>query len=141
MIGDVEASAAEDDRRRGEDAADGTMPVRAEWHRLVSHVLSALETNAAGRTFEGIEGHGHTAMAVSNHVPGTGDYNSLESAWHVRIGYLLTTWIVFGLAASVFGMVSVSRPFSYFASALSASTGMLMLRVRWNLPWVRSCST
>ena len=82
----------------------------------------------------------------------TGPEWSLQAVWHrlkphtpehyltgIAFGlaprpYLLTTAIVFGLTASAFGMLKVSSPFSYLASALSASTGMLMLSVRWNLP-------
>lgn len=66
----------------------------------------------------------------------------LQEAWFLNdYASFVPTRMTLGLAASDLGMTSVSRPLSYFASARFASTGMLMFRVRWNLPNGRSCIT
>jgi hypothetical protein len=48
--------------------------------------------------------------------------------------YLLFTLMTLGLASSALGKVSISRPFSKTASALSASTDTLSVSVRENAP-------
>ena len=62
VIGDVEARAAEDDRRRGEHAMHRVVAVGAIGHRLVGHVLGTLETGAAGGAFEGVKRHGRSFL-------------------------------------------------------------------------------
>ena len=80
------------------------------------------------------EQHGHSALGCSALVEWQHATLILCSSFGPRRDYLLTTVIIFGLTVSAFGMLKVNSPCSYLASALSASTGMLMLSVRWNRP-------
>ena len=52
--------------------------------------------------------------------------------------FLAETLMVLGLTASALGKTMLKTPFSNVASALSCSTGTLIVNVRLNLPWPRS---